>query len=51
MKTVKDKISKKLFEIGALVILKNNEMLSEEQFFKLKKDIENEYFIKFRLDF
>lgn len=39
------KIKGKLFEMGALMILKNKGLINEKEFFKLKKDIEKEYFI------
>lgn len=40
-----DKIKGKLFEMGALIILKNKGLVDDKEFFILKKDIEKEYFI------
>lgn len=51
MDKIINKINGKLFEIGALVILKNKGIVNEEEFLKIKQDIETEYYINARLDF
>lgn len=51
MNKIVNKINGKLFELGALIALKNKGMLSEEEFLKMKKDIERDYYINLRLDF
>lgn len=51
MNKIVNKINGKLFELGALMVLKNKGMLSEEEFLKIKRDIEKDYYINLRLDF
>ena len=51
MEEMKDKINSKFFEIGALIFLKNKGFINEQEFIKIKREIEKEYFIEVRLDF
>ena len=51
MNEIINKVSSKLFEISSLILLKNKGIVNEEEFLKIKKDIEKDYYIKLRLDF
>ena len=51
MNEIKNKVSSKLFEISSLILLKNKGIVNEEEFLKIKKEIETEYYINVRLDF